>query len=241
MSAEAILSGVTLSEGRRAMDFAKYIDHTLLKPEASERDIRKLCAEARRYHFATAFVNPCWVQLATELLKGSDVMVGVAIGFPLGAQTTESKVFQTREAIMLGAQEPDMVINIGALKSGNWDLVESDIHAVVEAARRHGVKVILETCLLTNDEKVHAALVAKDAGAAFVKTSTGFSTGGATVEDVKLLRQTVGANIGVKAAGGIRDYAAAKAMIEAGANRIGTSAGVKILEDYLASTGTAKQ
>jgi deoxyribose-phosphate aldolase len=221
------------------MDFAKYIDHTLLKPDASEADIKKLCAEAGRYHFATAFVNPCWVKLAAELLKDSGVKVGVAIAFPLGANTTDTKVYQTRAAIANGAEEPDMVINIGAVKSGNWDLVETDIRMVVEAARGGHVpapvKVILETCLLTDEEKVKVALIARSAGAAFVKTSTGFSTGGATVADVQLLRRTVGPNMGVKASGGIRDYAAAKAMIDAGANRIGTSAGVKILEDYLAS------
>jgi deoxyribose-phosphate aldolase len=217
------------------VDFSRYIDHTILKPEASETDIRKLCAEALKYHFATAFVNPSWVELAASLLKGSDVKVGVAIGFPLGAHTTASKVFQVMEAIALGAQEPDMVVNVGAVKSGNWDLVKRDIDAVVQAAKPNPVKVILETCLLTNDEKVRAALAAKEAGAAFVKTSTGFSTGGATAEDVKLLRKTVGEQMGVKASGGIRDYASAKAMIDAGATRIGTSAGVRITQDYLAS------
>lgn len=215
------------------MDFAKYIDHTILKPDASESDIRRLCAEALKYHFATAFVNPSYVRLAAELLRGSDVNVGVAIGFPLGAFTTDTKVFQTRGAIGLGAKEPDMVLNIGAVKSGNWDLVWTDIAAVVQAARPLGIKVILETCLLTNDEKVRAAQAAKEAGAAFVKTSTGFSTGGATVEDVRLLRATVGPSMGVKASGGIRDYATAQAMIEAGATRIGTSAGPQIVEDWL--------
>jgi deoxyribose-phosphate aldolase len=218
------------------VDFAKYIDHTILKPEASETDIRKLCAEAARYHFAAAFVNPSYVRLAAEQLRGTDVKVGVAIAFPLGAFTTDTKVFQTKLAITNGASEPDMVINIGAVKSGNWDLVEMDIRMVVEAARPHDVKVILETCLLTDEEKVRVALIARSAGAAFVKTSTGFSTGGATVEDVKLLRKTVGDQMGVKASGGIRDFATARAMIAAGANRIGTSAGVKILEDYLLST-----
>jgi deoxyribose-phosphate aldolase len=217
------------------VDFNKYIDHTILKPEASEADIRKLCTEALKYHFATAFVNPCWAELAASLLKGADVNVGVAIGFPLGAHTTASKVFQVKEAIALGAHELDMVINVGAIKSGNWDLVKADIAAVVQAAKPCGVKVILETCLLTNDEKVRAALLAKEAGAAFVKTSTGFSTGGATVEDVRLLRRTVGSEIGVKASGGIRDFAAARAMVDAGATRVGTSAGVKIMLDYLAS------
>ena len=173
------------------MDFNKLIDHTILKPDASEADIRRLCAEAAEYRFAAAFVNPFWVKLAAELLKGTGVNTGVAIAFPLGAHTTESKVFQTREAIAWGAQEPDMVINVGAIKSGNWDLVEADIAAVVAAAEPRGVKVILETCLLTREEKVRAALCAEKAGAAFVKTSTGFSTGGATVEDVRLLRATV--------------------------------------------------
>jgi deoxyribose-phosphate aldolase len=217
------------------VEFNRYIDHTILKPEATEADVRRLCAEALECHFATAFVNPCWVELAASLLKGSDVKTGVAIGFPLGAHTTASKVFQTKETIDLGAQEPDMVINIGWVKSGNWELVTKDIAAVVEAAKPHGVKVILETCLLSNEEKVRAALTAKEAGAAFVKTSTGLSTGGATTEDVKLLRRTVGDEVGVKASGGIRDFATAKAMIDAGANRVGTSAGVKIMKDYLAS------
>lgn len=213
--------------------FARYIDHTLLKPEASAADIERLCREALKYHFATAFVNPCWVQRAAELLRGSDVKVGVAIGFPLGAHTTASKVFQTEEAIRLGAQEPDMVINIGAVKSGDWELVMEDIRAVVIAARPYGVKVILETCLLTDEEKIRAALVARDAGAAFVKTSTGFSTGGATIEDVRLLRRVVGPELGLKASGGIRDYEFARALIAAGATRIGTSAGPKIIEEYL--------
>jgi len=217
------------------MDFAKYIDHTVLKPEASEADIRRLCAEALKYGFAAAFVNPCWVGLAASLLGSSDIKVGVAIAFPLGAHTTASKVFQVKEAIALGAQEPDMVVNVGAIKSGDWDLVKADIAAVVHAAKPRGVKVILETCLLTDDEKVRAARAAKEAGAAFVKTSTGFSTIGATVEDVKLLRRTVGNEMGVKASGGIRDLETTKAMIDAGANRVGTSAGVKIMRDYLAS------
>jgi deoxyribose-phosphate aldolase len=215
------------------MDFNRYIDHTILKPEANEADIRKLCFEAAQYRFATAFVNPCWVRLAADVLKGIDVKVGVAIGFPLGAHTTKSKVFQVAEAISLGADEPDMVINVGAIKSLYWDFVRNDIAAVVKAARPHGVKVILETCLLTTAEKIQAALVAKEAGAAFVKTSTGFSNGGATVEDIKLLRRTVGEEMGVKASGGIRDYATAQAMLTAGATRIGTSAGPKIMEDWL--------
>lgn len=217
------------------MEFNKYIDHTMLKPEASEADIRRLCAEALKYHFATAFVNPCWVALAASLLRDSDVNVGAAIAFPFGAHTASGKVFLVKEAVMLGAQELDMVINIGAVKSGNWDLVKNDIAVAVRTAKPHGVKVILETCLLTNDEKVRAAKVAKEAGAAFVKTSTGFSAFGATVEDVKLLRRTVGDEMGVKASGGIRELETAQAMIDAGANRVGTSAGVKIMQGYLAS------
>lgn len=209
----------------------KYIDHTLLKPEASEKDIKKLCADAKKYNFATVFVNPSYVKLAAKLLKGSSVKVGCAIGFPLGATTTEVKVKETLQAIKNGAQEIDMVINIGAVKSKKYQFVAKDIKSVVAAAKPIGVKVILETCLLSNEEKVRIAKIAKKIGAAYVKTSTGFSTGGATVEDIKLLRKTVGKKIGVKASGGIRDYKTALAMIEAGANRIGTSAGVMIMQE----------
>lgn len=219
----------------------KYIDHTVLKPEASNADIKKLCTEARKYKFATVFVNPSYVELAAKLLKGSGVKVGCAVGFPLGATTTEVKVMEALQAIKNGAQEIDMVINIGAVKSKNYRLVESDIKSVVKAvkptrlagarAKRVGVKTILETCLLTNEEKVKVAKIAKRVGTWFVKTSTGFSTGGATVEDIKLLRKTVGPKMGVKASGGIRDYKTALAMIEAGANRIGTSSGVKIIKE----------
>jgi deoxyribose-phosphate aldolase len=209
----------------------KYIDHTVLKPEASVADIKKLCAEARKYKFATVFVNPGYVELTAKLLKGSGVKVGCAIGFPLGATTTEVKVMEAMQAIANGAQEVDMVINIGAVKSKNYKLVENDIKSVVKAVAPIGVKTILETCLLTNDEKVKVAKIAKKVGAWFVKTSTGFSTGGATVDDIKLLRKTVGPKMGVKASGGIRDYKTAMAMIEAGATRIGTSAGVKIVTE----------
>lgn len=208
----------------------KYIDHTLLKPEASEKDIKKLCDEAKQYNFATVFVNPSYVKLASKLLKGSKVKVGCAIGFPLGATTTEVKVLEALQAIKNGADEIDMVINIGAVKSKNYKFVEDDIKSVVKAVKPVGVKTILETCLLTDEEKVKVAKIAKRAGAKFVKTSTGFSTGGATVEDIKLLRKTVGKKMGVKASGGIRDYKTAIAMIKAGANRIGTSAGVQIIE-----------
>lgn len=212
------------------MKLNKYIDHTLLKPEASEKDVRKLCAEAKKYDFATVFVNPCYVSLARKLLKGTDVKVGCAIGFPLGATTTEVKVLETLQAIKNGADEIDMVINIGAVKSKKYVYVKNDIKSVVKAASPKGVKVILETCLLTDAEKVKVARIAKQAGVKYVKTSTGFSTGGATVEDIRLLRKTVGKKLGVKASGGIRDYKSTIAMIEAGANRIGTSAGVKIME-----------
>lgn len=209
----------------------KYIDHTLLKPEASEKDIEKLCAEAKQYNFATVFVNPSYVELATKLLKGSKVKVGCAIGFPLGTTTTEIKVLEALQAIKNGAQEIDMVINIGAVKSKNFKYVESDIKSVVKAVKPIGVKTILETCLLTNAEKVKVAKIAKKVGAWFVKTSTGFSIGGATVQDIKLLRKTVGSQMGVKASGGIRDYKTAIALIKAGATRLGTSAGVKIVTE----------
>jgi len=209
----------------------KYIDHTVLKPEASIADIKKLCAEARKYKFATVFVNPSYIKLAAKLLKGSDVKVGCAIGFPFGATTTEVKVMEALQAIKNGAQEIDMVINIGTVKSKNYKLVEADIKSVVMAVKPIGVKTILETSLLTNQEKVRVAKIAKKVGAWFVKTSTGYSTGGATVDDIKLLRKTVGPKMGVKASGGIRDYKTAIAMIEAGANRIGTSSGVKIIKE----------
>ncbi len=213
------------------LKFAKFIDHTLLKPEATEADIKQLCRQAREYNFATVFVNPYYVKLAAELLKGSGVNVGCAVAFPTGAVTTKIKVLETEQAITDGATEIDMVMNIGALKSNNYDFVKNDILEVVKAAKPYGVKVILETCLLTDEEKIKACLIAKEAQAKFVKTSTGFSTGGATVADIKLLRKTVGAEMGVKASGGIRDYKTALAMIKAGANRIGTSAGVKIIEE----------
>jgi deoxyribose-phosphate aldolase len=213
------------------LKFARYIDHTLLKPDATEADIKKLCREAKDNNFATVFVNPCYIKLVAKLLKGSGVNVGCAVSFPTGAATTKSKVLETELAIIDGASEIDMVMNIGALKSKNYNYVKNDIAEVVNAAKPFAVKVILETCLLTDEEKVKAALIARDAGAKFVKTSTGFSTGGATVSDIKLLRKTVGEAMGIKAAGGIRDYKTAKAMIDAGANRIGTSTGVKIIEE----------
>lgn len=214
-------------------NIASYIDHTLLKPEGSKEQIEKLCSEAREHVFASVCVNPTWVSLASEMLKDSKVKVCTVIGFPLGANTTATKVFETTNAIENGATEVDMVINIGALKDGNDDLVEEDIRAVVEAAKGKALtKVIIETSLLTEEEKVRACKLSVKAGADFVKTSTGFSTGGATVEDISLMRKTVGPDIGVKASGGVRNAQDAKNMIEAGASRIGASAGIQIVREY---------
>ncbi|KAA0967419.1 deoxyribose-phosphate aldolase [Streptococcus cristatus] len=216
------------------MKLNKYIDHTLLKPDASQEQIETLIEEAKKYDFASVCVNPTWVSFAAQSLKGTDVKVCTVIGFPLGANTPELKAFETSDAIRNGANEIDMVINIGALKSQNFDLVEKDIRAVVEAAKGTLVKVIIETCLLTDDEKVKACQIAQKAGADFVKTSTGFSTGGATVRDVALMRKTVGPDMGVKASGGARSYEDALAFIEAGATRIGASSGVAIMEGDVA-------
>ena len=213
------------------MNIAKMIDHTLLKPESTKEQIVKLCEEAREHEFASVCVNPVWVKTAKEELEGSDVKVCTVIGFPLGASTSAVKAFETKDAIENGADEVDMVITMGHLKSGNDQEVEADIHAVVDAARGKAlVKVIIETCLLTEEEKVRACEIAMRAGADFVKTSTGFSTGGATVPDVELMRKTVGEQAGVKAAGGIRDLQDLKDMYKAGANRIGASSGVKIMK-----------
>ena len=216
------------------MKLNKYIDHTLLKPDASQEQIETLIEEAKKYDFASVCVNPTWVSFAAQALKTTDVKVCTVIGFPLGANTPELKAFETSDAIRNGANEIDMVINIGALKSQNFDLVEKDIRAVVEAAKGTLVKVIIETCLLTDDEKVKACQIAQKAGADFVKTSTGFSTGGATVRDVALMRKTVGPDMGVKASGGARSYEDALAFIEAGATRIGASSGVAIMEGDVA-------
>ncbi|MDK2932163.1 MAG: deoxyribose-phosphate aldolase [Bacillota bacterium] len=214
-----------------ARDLAAIIDHTLLKPEATKDQIVKLCEEAMEFGFASVCVNPTYVSLAAGLLKDTPVKVCTVVGFPLGASTPLVKAVEVRDAIAAGAREIDMVINVGALKSGDDDLVGRDIRAVVEAARgRALVKVILETALLTNDEKVKACLIAKAEGADFVKTSTGFGPGGATVEDVRLMRKVVGADMGVKAAGGIRTLETALAMVEAGASRIGASASVAIVK-----------
>ena len=216
------------------MKLNKYIDHTLLKQDATVEQIDRLLSEAKDYDFASVCVNPCWVAHAKSGLENTDVKVCTVVGFPLGATTSAVKAFETKEAIQNGADEIDMVINVGALKSGNADLVESDIRAVVEASRDKLVKVIIEACLLTDEEKVLACQLAQKAGADFVKTSTGFSTGGATLPDVQLMRQTVGPDMGVKAAGGARSYADAVAFVEAGATRIGTSSGVAILKGELA-------
>ena len=208
----------------------KLIDHTLLKPDASAEQIKRICAEAREYGFMSVCVNPSRVKLAADELKGSGVRTCCVIGFPLGATLTAVKAFETMQAIAAGADEVDMVINIGAAKDGNWNLVESDIRAVVSAANGYAlVKVIIETCLLTDEEKVKACEAAMRAGADFVKTSTGFSTGGANAHDVALMRSVVGDKLGVKASGGVRTPEDAETMIAAGANRLGTSNGVKLL------------
>jgi deoxyribose-phosphate aldolase len=214
-----------------AADLASTIDHTLLKPQATEDQIRQLCAEAREFRFATVCVNPAWVPLCAKLLTGSTVKVCTVIGFPLGATLSEVKAFESQRCIALGAQELDMVINIGALKSLQYGVVEDDIAAVVNAAHPLGasVKVIIEAAYLTDEEKVEACALAKAAAADYVKTSTGFGPGGATVEDVALMRRVVGPEMGIKAAGGVKTAEEAKAMIAAGATRIGASAGVKIV------------
>jgi len=221
------------------LNIARLIDHTLLKPEASRDDIRRLCAEALKYGFASVCVNPWYVSLAAELLRGSEVRVCTVVGFPLGATLPQVKVFETEQVLELGAQEIDMVINVGALRSGEDDAVESDIRGVVEASHRGRAicKVILEAALLTQDEKVRASRAAKNAGADFVKTSTGFGPGGATVEDVRLMRSIVGEATGVKAAGGVRTLADLQKMVAAGATRIGASASVKIIEESRSSVG----
>lgn len=211
-------------------ELAKYIDHTLLKPESKESDIITLCEEAKKYQFVAVCVNPYYVKTASKALENTNVKVATVIGFPLGAMSNFTKVCETRDAIANGATEIDMVINIGALKSKKELDVYHDIKGVVRAASGQAlVKVIIETGLLTDDEKRLACRLAKEAGADFVKTSTGFGPGGATVEDVRLMRGVVGDSLGVKASGGIRDEQTARAMIEAGANRIGTSSGVAIV------------
>ncbi|WP_459480943.1 deoxyribose-phosphate aldolase [Clostridium saccharoperbutylacetonicum] len=214
------------------MDIAKYIDHTILKAEATVEDVKKLCVEAKEYGFASVCVNACYAKLVSTELKGSDVKTCVVVGFPLGAMTKEAKAFETAQAIENGANEIDMVINVGALKAKNYELLKEDIEAVVNAAKGKAiVKVIIETCLLTDEEKVKACEISKEAKADFVKTSTGFSTGGATKEDIALMRKTVGPELGVKASGGIRDFKTAMDMINAGASRIGASASIAIVKE----------
>ncbi|SES64381.1 deoxyribose-phosphate aldolase [Natronincola peptidivorans] len=213
------------------MNIGQYIDHTILNADATQLDIEKICNEAKEYRLYSVCVNSCNVAYVAEALKGTEVKVTSVVGFPLGASSIEAKAFETKNAIEKGANEIDMVINIGALKSGNEDYLFKDIRAVVEAASDNAlVKVIIETALLSEEEKITACKIAKAAGAHYVKTSTGFSTGGATVEDIKLMRKIVGPEIGVKASGGIRDFQKAKAMIEAGATRLGASASVSIVK-----------
>lgn len=219
------------------MNLAKTIDHTLLKADATRNDILKLCAEAREFGFFSVCVNSSWVPVAVKALEGSGVKVAAVTGFPLGAMDSAAKAFETRRAVEAGAGEIDTVLAVGHLKSGEPDYVLEDLAGVVRAAGSAGVKVIFETCLLSREEKLAACRMACEAGAAFVKTSTGFSTGGATLEDVRLMAAAVGDRCLVKASGGIRDAAAARAMLEAGAARLGTSNGIAIVQGAAASEG----
>ena len=216
------------------MNLNKYIDHTVLKADTPKAKVQQIIDEAIQYDFMSVCINPTWVSFAAEKLAATDVKVCTVIGFPLGANTSSVKAFEAAEAIKNGADEVDMVINIGAAKDGDWDLVESDIQAVVDASKDVTTKVIIETSLLTDEEKVKACQAAVRAGSDFVKTSTGFSTAGATVADIALMRQTVGPDLGVKASGGVRSIADAQAMIEAGATRLGTSNGVDIMKGNVA-------
>lgn len=213
------------------MKYNHWIDHTLLKPDATLSMVKQLCDEAKQYHFASVCVQPCWVKYCADYLKETDVKVCTVIGFPLGATTTEVKVFETKNAISHGADEIDMVINIGALKDKNMELVYEEMKQVVDVSQGHCVKVIIETCLLTDEEKKKVCELAIQANATFVKTSTGFSHGGATVQDVRLMKETVKENCQVKASGGVREFSDLKAMIDAGATRIGTSSGIKLMNN----------
>lgn len=214
------------------MEMPKYIDHTILKPEATAEEVKKLCSEAKEYGFASVCVNGCYTKLVSTELAGSDVKTCVVVGFPLGAMTKEAKAFETAQAIENGANEIDMVINVGALKAKNYELLKEDIEAVVNAAKGKAIiKVIIETCLLNDEEKIKACEISKEAGADFVKTSTGFGAGGATKEDIALMRKTVGESLGVKASGGVRDYKTAMDMINSGASRIGASASISIVNE----------
>lgn len=238
VAAGATRLGVNASGGAPG-GVAGYIDHTLLKPDATRGEIEKLCREAAEFHFATVCVNPAWVCLCASLLRGSGVGVCSVVGFPLGATTPDVKAYETRRAVFDGATEIDMVINVGALKSGDVRLVERDIDAVTSVCRSTGAtsKVIIEAALLNDDEKTIACTLAKAAGADYVKTSTGFGPGGATVADVALMRRVVGPEMGVKAAGGVRDLEGLQAMVAAGATRVGASAGVKIVAGSAGSAG----
>lgn len=229
---------IAVTPSLSAVQIARLIDHTFLKPEVTREQIATLCAEAREHRFASAAVNPSYVALAAQLLAGAEgVVVCTVVGFPLGATTPQVKAFEAEQALINGAREVDMVQNIGALKSGDLDLLRRDIAAVVAVTRANGAicKVILETALLSDEEKVIACRIAQEAGADFVKTSTGFGPGGATVHDIALMRRAVGPDMGIKASGGVRSYADALALIEAGATRIGTSAGVRIVAEALGS------
>ncbi len=226
------------AEDMSPASMAKYVDHTILKPEASISDVTRVCDEAKKFKFASVCVNPSYIGYVARQLEGSGVAPCCVIGFPLGACTPEAKAGETADAVNNGAKEVDMVVNVGAIKSGDWQLVKRDIEGVVNAAKgRALVKVIIETCLLTDEEKVKACAVSKMAGADFVKTSTGFSSGGATAEDVKLMRETVGDQLGVKASGGVKTYQDAVNMIRAGANRLGTSSGAAIVSGGGADAG----
>lgn len=216
------------------MSIGSKIDHTLLRADAKKEEIEQLCREAMEYRFASVCVNPCYVKLSNEILTDSEVKVATVIGFPLGANTSRLKALETRDAISNGADEVDMVINIGALKNKDYETVEKDIVGVVkEAGADVAVKVIIETALLTEDEKIRACKIAKESGADFVKTSTGFSSSGASIEDIKLMRKAIGEDMKIKASGGIRDLEAANAMLDAGADRIGASASVEIVKDEI--------
>ncbi len=212
-------------------EMAAYIDHTILKPDATSAAIARLCAEAIQHRFAAVCVNPDHIAECTQILRGSGVMIATVVGFPLGATTSRSKALETQECIQLGADEIDMVLNIGRLKDDDYGLVRHDVAAVVQAAQNHPVKVIIETPLLTDEEKIIACLLCQAAGAAFVKTCTGFNGGGATVSDVRLMRATIGPQMGLKAAGGIRDTVTAQALLQAGANRLGASASLSIIQE----------
>jgi deoxyribose-phosphate aldolase len=229
--ADRISAGVGLEQGNFDPELARMIDHTLLKPEATKQEIEKLCAEAKQYHFASVCINPSYVKLSAQLLRDTDVKVCTVIGFPLGATSSATKAFETDQSIKDGAREVDMVVNIGLLKSAEYELVREDILAVVSTAHKYGVltKVIIETGLLTDEEKVKVCVLAKNAGADFVKTSTGFAKGGATAGDIALMRKVVGPDLGVKASGGVRSQEQALALIASGADRIGASASVKIV------------